>query len=341
MNTYIRGYRNSQFEVRPCFHTVRQDRGVLANHSVVRMFRDAARLLCGIVRHRPVVVHALARYRSAILREVVFALIARLTLRKFFYEIKAGQFDTEFRRKGPAYRILVRAILAMSHGVGVEGKRYIEFLRTEFGIEPVYLPNICLDSEVPGSPGERFDGNELRILFVGFCYDGKGVSELVQGCCDAARLGNAIRLRLAGAESEDFAAWVATIEIPSGLVLERLGKVSHDQVLDSMQDSDLFCMPSRHPGEGHNNSVNEALMVGCCVAMTRHGFLGDILTDDCCYFIDDCAAEAVAKVIAAVVSDLELANATRLRGHRYFLKNYTSSIVFARLTQAYLDLLES
>lgn len=338
MRAYLDGWTDERFDLIPCFHSVRADGTGIRGSFVVRAIRDCFVLVWCMLRHRPAIVHVLGQYRSALPREVLFAVLTRVFCCSYFYEIKAGQFDTCYEQRGLVYRGLVRFLVWLSSGIGVEGKRYIDFVKANFGRSSVYLPNICLDSEIPPHIKDRFDHDTLRVSFVGYCYDGKGVHELVEGCISAAKSGLAVSLTLAGAEAEDFAQWADGLEICENLSFTRAGKLSHAEILDLLGQTDLFCLPTRHPGEGHNNSVNEAMMMGCCVAVTRHGFLEDILTNDTGYFFRDCSSESVSDCLLEIGFDRTLATKKARQGNEFFKAHYTSSVVFSRVADAYTEL---
>jgi glycosyltransferase involved in cell wall biosynthesis len=84
--------------------------------------------------------------------------------------------------------------------------------------------------------------------------------------------------------------------------------------------------------------VNEAMMCGCVIIATRHGFLPDILSDELCYFMPDCSGNSVALCIEEIAADRERARDKALLAREFFKANFVSSVVFSRLCDAYREL---
>jgi len=335
MSAYLTGYEDLEFEFVPCFHSVRVAKSSLLNTFPIRFIRDLFTFTKCLLVERPIIVHFLAQYRTALPRELFCCWIARLLGRNVFYEIKAGVFDTRYREGGSLYKWMVRSVIASANEIGVEGARYREFVQTQFGRDTVFLPNICLDREVSESVPERFHQENLRVLFVGYCYEGKGVFELVEGCKRAVEAGCAVDLYLVGEQAAPFESWLKEQSVPASLTIHSVGRVEHSEVLNHMMKSDIFCLPSKHSGEGHNNSINEAMMCGCLVLSTRHGFLGDILNLEIANFIEQLEPEEISRNLIDINQKREMAKTKAEAGRTHFLQNYVSSIVFPRVTEAY------
>ena len=338
MSAYLTGFEDRDFAFTPCFHTIRQQGFSIWNSFPVRFLRDMGRIVRGLIATRPRIVHIMAQYRTAAPRELFCAWLARLAGRHVFYEIKAGEFEHRYVEGSALYRWMIRRTLGAAHRIGIEGQRYQRFLETEFNRSAVYLPNICLDSEIPAITAPRFQNDVLKVMFVGYCYEGKGVFELVEGCIAAAGQGVRLELILAGHHSDPFAEFLATQTPPEGLTITAPGRVEYTDVLAGLQGVDIFCLPTRHKGEGHNNSVNEAMMCGCLVLCTRHGFLGDILNEDVAVFLENLTGPAIAARLGEIDADRPGSIERAARGRAHFEDNFTSRVVFARLAETYRDM---
>jgi len=216
---------------------------------------------------------------------------------------------------------------------------YIEFLKNTFGVESFYLPNVVPASEIPPTVDEKLVDETIHVLFVGFCYEGKGVFELVTGCKQAADKGLRVELTLAGEEDLAFTRWLDALSI-SGLPfkINRLGRLDHDKILSVYQQNDVFVLPTRHSGEGHNNSINEAMMMGLVIVSTRHGFLESVLGEDCSYFLKDTSAQEISETLLLIHKNRSEARQKVKNARTRLIECFSSDIAFEKLEDYYLQL---
>lgn len=336
MAQYLQAYESADFEQVPCFHTVRQQ-GAGPFSFVRRLFTDTA----SVFRHAPQAdgVHIIAQYRTAIYREFAVVLACLVRRRPVLYEVKAGAFIHWLRSCRLWERKMALFILRRARVVICEGRVYVDFLRNELGIESHYAPNFVLDREIPPDVPPKLTGNEVRVLFVGYCYEGKGVFELVEGCELAAKGGVPVELTLAGHEDQDFTRFLDD-KLSQGLSfpVKRMGRMDHDEVLKLFGTNDVFCMPTRHSGEGHTNTVNEAMMMGMVIVSTRHGFLEDVLGGDISYFLDELSPDAIADRLETIHRDRDESRRRAHAARERLLQRFTSKRAFQDLTARYREL---
>ena len=341
MAVYLNHFDQIHYRMTPCFYTVRKKAFGFSGLFIVRFVRDMWRFILCILKVRPEVAHVLAQYRTAVPRELGYMILCKLFNISFVYEIKAGAFDVWYCNSGILIRGMVRCIMNSSDLILVEGERYLGFISTEFKRESIYFPNHVPDVEILESVEPLFVCDELRMVFIGYCYSGKGVYELVEGCNLAAISGVKISLTLVGEEEGSFADWLDQLQIHTNLTLSRLGKQSHEKALEILNEADVFCLPSKHTGEGHNNSVNEAMMLGKCLIISQAGFLRDILSEDEAYFLKEVSAAAVADCIKQVNSSHEDARIKASRSRDILLAKYTTGVLHAVLVQQYNKIQEA
>ncbi len=330
---YVTGFRSDDFDLEPCYHSVRQQ-GDSRWSFVTRLISDVREVLS---RGRGADgMHILAQYRTAIYREFGIVLACRWLRLPFLYEVKAGAFIDWLTAARPWERRMAAFILGRAAVVLCEGEVYVDFLEEEFGIVSHYFPNFVLDEEVPADVPSKLENPTVRVLFVGFCYAGKGVFELVDGCRQAAASGVSVELTLVGEEHEDFARYLdSTVDAQQSMTIKRAGRLEHGAVLEQLATHDVFCMPSRHSGEGHTNTVNEAMMTGMVIVTTRHGFLERVLAGDCSYFLDDLTPEDIAAALVAIDQDRDEARRRAANARRRLLGNFTSGVAFRKLESHY------
>jgi glycosyltransferase involved in cell wall biosynthesis len=332
---YLEGFRSDRFRLVHAPTTVRQP-GDRRRRFVSRIVTDAARL----ARARGDGVHIVAQYRTAIYREAMVAAQCRIRGIPVLYHIKAGAF-LDFLAGRRHQRLLAESILRNAGVILCEGEPYVAHLRSHYGLDPVYFPNFVPDEELGPEPGPLLSTPALRVLFVGTCYHGKGVFELLDGAIDAAASGVPLELVLMGKETDDFRDFAdrrcaALGALP--LTVKRMGVQPHGAVLEAMRATDVFIMPSRHPGEGHTNAVNEAMAAGRALVATRHGFLPTVLSEDCCLFLEALTPEAIAAAFVALWADPERVRAMGEAARARLLSRYTGSTLWPRLEASYARL---
>lgn len=339
MATYLDTFTSADFELVPSFHSVRKA-GKLANFTFPwRLMKDTFRFIFDIAKYRPAAVHILAQYRGAIYREWVVAVVCKIYRTPYVYGIKAGQFDTWYTQSPRLSKYWTRSMLRHASAILCEGKRYVNFIQSEFGEESVYWPNFVPSSEVLASANlitRSADARLMRVVFVGYCYEGKGVFELVEALDKLSQRGVQIELDLLGHESHEFSTFMNRANLNYNLKVIRHGKSSHDKVLAVMSRANVFCLPTRHPGEGHNNSVNEAMMLGLPIICTRHGFLVDVLGENAAIFIDD--HKDIEGAFTRILENPELGFEIAERAKERLQKHLHSDVVIPKLSQIYSEI---
>jgi glycosyltransferase involved in cell wall biosynthesis len=335
METYLSSLELDGVTLEPLFHTVRGERTGLPETFPARMIMDCWRITKALLGRRPDAVHALATYRAALPREVCLALLCRLLGIKLIYDIKAGEFVSRYEQGNAAYRAAIGFVLRSASSVLVEGEVYQEFLTRNFGINSEFFPNFVPLAEVPAQVPQRLTGEALKVLFVGYCYEGKGTKNLLEGCALAADSGLRIELTLIGEQEPGFKAFADGFVVPASMTLQRLGLRPHGDVLAAMTSNDIYCYPTSHLGEGHNNSINEAMMHAMVIITIRRGFLGEVLGDDAAYFLGSVASDEIAKMIISIAGDRDAARAKATRARSRLVAEFTSSQASEHLLRAY------
>ncbi|MCB0640197.1 MAG: glycosyltransferase family 4 protein [Phaeodactylibacter sp.] len=336
MGLYLNHFRKDDFEMIPCYHTVKGQ--YKYGFFVVRFFMDLWSFLRGLIQIKPKIVHIQAQYRTAVPREFAIILLARLFGKPVVYEIKAGVFHSWYPQTNPLFRWMAKFCIKNSAVVLCQGKPYIDLIEKEIGVKAYYYPNFVAMTEIPEDPGTKLTDAAMRILFVGYAYRDKGVFELIEGCNKAAEV-SPIELTLIGKEHPEFTEWLDQFTLHPNFKVHRLGRMPHEEVLKQYPLHDIYCYPTRHPGEGHNNSINEAMMSGLVIVTTRQGFLGTILNNDIAYFLDAVSTEEVERTLKAIATDRPTAQEKARKVRQYLLDNFTSDVAYNKLEQHYSNIL--
>ncbi|MDZ4148564.1 MAG: glycosyltransferase family 4 protein [Flavobacteriaceae bacterium] len=305
MALYLRDFQFREFSIVPFFCSARRKKELKLLSFPARFLKDVFGLIFKIIFNKIDAIHILGQYRNALPREVAWVVISKLFKIAIVYEIKAGMFIVA-SKKNKVHKWLSNFILKKSDLILVEGKTYLDYVYKESLKKAIYFPNVVSNSEIT-KPKEIILEEPLKILFVGYCYEGKGIFEAVKAI-HSERLNVNIELEIIGAESEDFSTWMDSISENPRVKIMRYGAKNHEFVLDKMKANTIYLYPSKHSGEGHNNTINEAMMNSMVIISSKAGFLEDVLTN-CGYLIesDDSLVEKIVYTILEILKNPQIA----------------------------------
>lgn len=282
MALYLREFQFEEISLVPFYSTSRMRGEIKFISFPIRFFKDIIGFLFKITFEKIDAIHILGQYRSAIPREAAWVTLAKLFGFPVVYEIKAGMFISA-SQQSKLHKLLSSYIIKQSDLILAEGEVYLKYLYSEYRKNAIYFPNVVAINEIPPLREVHIQ-NPLKILFVGFCYEGKGIFDLVKSL-QTDKIKYKIELEIIGGESNEFTEWVDKLPSNPRVKIVRYGKQPHSFVLDRMKQNTIYLYPSRHSGEGHNNTINEAMMNSMIIISSNAGFLEDILKD-CGYLID-------------------------------------------------------
>ena len=241
MKVYLKYFKFNDFEITPCFHSIRGEINLGFLNGPIRLFYDLFQLLNCFLKLNIKGVHIMAQYRGAIVREFFIVLISNIFNKPVLYEIKAGSFESTYNSKNGVYKFLIKYILKKSKLILVEGKTYMSFLKNKFNKESTFFPNVIPSDEIPSIIPMKLDIGITRILFIGFAYEGKGVFELYDACEELVLKGHKIKLTIVGEIHENFKNYITKKSFNEFLNLK--GKLNHNEVLEQFKINDVYCYP--------------------------------------------------------------------------------------------------
>ena len=340
MATYL-NFKFENIKLIPLYHTVRGEVSGGKLSFFFRFFIDAWRIIKFFKSRKPDSVHILAQYRSATIREFFLAFFCKITNTPFLYEIKAGAFIKFYEDSNFISRYFVRFIIINANRVLCEGSKNIPFIKEHFNKESFYNPNVVLTEEIPMYGNKLFTTDVIKVVFVGYCVRGKGVFELVEGINSFCTSTNQkVDLTLIGSEHFEFSSFIDSFQCSKNFNINRMGKLPHDSVMEKLQYQDIYCYPTDHEGEGHNNSINEAMMYGLTIITTKKGFLEDVLNDDSAYFMENVSSNEVKNALSLIISNLTLAKGKAELARIKLINNYNSDVIYSDLVKHYDSLIE-
>ena len=229
-----------------------------------------------------------------------------------------------------------KIILDFSKYILVQQRSTRRSLEDHFGKKIIHHPNPIKERK-SDRKNEILQSEIIRIAFVGYCYEKKGVFDLVEGCNIASSKGVRIELNLIGQEENSFKAYLDNCKTSSSLSIKRFGKQSFDFVQRKLCEFDIFIFPSFHPGEGHQNIINEAIYAGLSLITTKVGTINEFLDDRKCYFIKPHSANDIAHKVQHVLNNSVEAKQKANEALKYLKLNFFESVVYGELLKIYDD----
>lgn len=335
MQLYLQNFKSEYFKQVPCFLTLKGQpfRFGLAG----RFARELTLFLRLLLSERPAGIHLLGQYRKAIYREFIFAFIAYVLRIPYLYEIKAGIFINWYKLASGPNRAMMRFILKKAKTVLAQGRPYVDFLYEEFGIEAVFFPNFIASTELREFVKRELIPSPLRIMFIGYAIEAKGIYELVQACRDLTD-SFPVQLTTVGAEHPEFKSWADNLPAKNGFLWLRKGRLPHQKVWKALQENDIYCYPTRYRGEGHNNTINEAMNSGLVTITTKAGFLESIIGKDRGYLLERGTAAEITHLIRMILDNKEEAVRRTQNARRYLEERLLDTVAFEKLENAYFKM---
>ena len=337
MEMYLERFNFSDIEVKPLYHTIRGEFNFYFFTFFVRFIIDAFRIVKQLHMYRPNGIHIMGIYGSAVPRELFLIFFCKIARVNVLYQIRAGTFVSEYKKRGFLYRRIVDLIVKNSSIVLVEGKAYKKFIYDHYGINAIHFPNVVQDSEIPKVPQNKLDEGCLKILFVGSCHREKGVFELLDGCI---RIQNQVKIQLTliGKEEKPFESYLNDQLKKIQFKIDRRGRQPREVTLEAFSTHDIYCYPTYHEGEGHNNTINEAMMMGMVIVASKNGFLPEVLSNETAYFLDEISAIEIAGKLMEIHSDRARAREKAAAAYNLLKEKYTVSIASKKIHGVYKSL---
>lgn len=188
------------------------------------------------------------------------------------------------------------------------------------------VPNF-IDADYVKKEPKFIRDNIKQVLFTGHVMETKGFRELLE----AAKQFPDISFVLAGQIPDE----TVVDNIPENV--QMLGSVSHDRVIELLDESDVFLFPSYT--EGFSNSLVEAMARGVPAIATDVGANRDMLEDKGGIVIPAKNAEAVISALREI-EDRDVRVAMSEWSIKKVKSSYLINPVIEKLRNIYLSLLE-
>lgn len=277
--------KNHDIEILPMSVPFFKNKALATLHLPFRLIFDVVLCFIKIMFGNYDMIHVTALYRKSILREYAVAMIARIKGIKVFYDIRAGNFKEFYIRANPLFQFMAKQLVRKSNFVSVQGRKHLAFLKSLSGRNIIWIPNCFLNEDL-----SKYEGLNCRdtsrpphvykVIFVGYLIPEKGVDVLIKSAYQVSKI-LPIELTLVGEVSDaikpllkEGMSWHN-----QDFKLVSTGRLGFSDVMEHLNQSDLFVFVSRFYGEGHPNALNEAMAMGLPVIGSKQGFIDDLVSE--------------------------------------------------------------
>ena len=208
--------------------------------------------------------------------ECLVMLTAKLVGLKIVTQLRAGSQITDYESRTFLYRMLFKAMIALSDAVACQGQAYVKFVRNlSPGKRCYFLPNFIFFEEIAGHCAARAMTGP-RLVYVGSISKSKGCLHAIRLLHELRRTTPEAKLTLIGKQEPDFATVLAAEDKTNIILTGPLGSEDFGHILG---ENHYFVFLTHWRGEGHSNALTEAMGRGCVPVATRRGFNEFILGD--------------------------------------------------------------
>ena len=227
-----------------------------------------------IKTERPDVIHICTSGYLGFIKDIILTHAAKKRGIKSVVHLHFGRVPSIIKEKGFEYRLLKKLLEMVDMLVVIDQESY-RALSDRHYQNVAYIPNPISDSflhEVEKQK-EEIKRKYKSALFVGHVIPTKGVTELVEGCCQVQGLS----LRIVGKCAEEMKEKLLSLasKREDGKWLTVVGEVAYTQVITEMLQTDTFLFPSYT--EAFPNVILEAMACGCAIASSNVGAIPEML----------------------------------------------------------------
>lgn len=289
-----------------------------------------------IVKYPNTPVHIVGFYCKIAFHELFLVRIAKYMGRRVLYEMRNGNVESSYVNGTNLYKRILKCLCTESDIVFGQGQEVVRFIKNEFGVKCDCFPNFVDDVYVTEALPTRND--IIRLVFFGRIAKPKNIHLIIDVLASLDQLGYKVHLDLVGSYLEDYYNLLQE-RIDSYGLTEKVtfyGRKNLDFIVKLLKGSHYFIFPTENKGEGHSNSLTEAMACGVVPIVSNVGFNASVCGKDELVVKKIAVKEFVDKIIE--IESLGTWESLSKYCVERVKKNYTKSVVGQMLLQA-IDLL--
>jgi glycosyltransferase involved in cell wall biosynthesis len=276
----------------------------------------------------------IAQETSALIKDAIFILLARLKSKKILIHLRGSALLTWYESRFIFFRILFKWFVSSSSGAIVLGKslRYI--------FKPFLPPERIF--EIPNGadysfPAKTVNTRIISILYFANLQSNKGIEDTLAALGYlSAEVRNRIILNVVGSWRDyDFKKKCLNIVLEKELPVCFHNSMAGAPKWQIFADSDLFVFPPRAP-EGHPWVIVEAMAAGLPVISTDQGAITEsVLNMLNGLIVEPNNPEQIAEKIEYLVSHPDIMQKMGKESRRLYEENFTEAIMVKRLSNVF------
>ena len=288
--------------------------------------------------------------RVPVYRDIIILCCTRWLFRRTVFHIHATGVSQLYPKLSPFIRFLFRRALFHPDAViriAATGPNDAELLAPKFNY---VIPNGIDDDagrfrSIVSRPTTGDANSPLRILFVGFLRESKGVLDLVEACGQLKQRGVPFRLAVMGQfQSPEFETLLkARIEqLQLFNQIEFLGLLTGDAKWQAYAQADVLCFPTFYESETFPTVLLEAMSFGLPTVATRWRGTPEIVDDGVTgYLVEPRDCVAVADRLAELQSSPDLRLRLSTAARKKFIEQFTVEHFWKRMENAFTEVADA
>ena len=303
---------------------------------VIGLLRVGLRLI--IHRREWDLIHITPLCRGFVFIEILLFAIVLLMNRPIVFHVRTGIFVSEYWRRGIIYRRFIDFLIRRSTCIAIQGRLYEEFVMQRQAKKVLYLPNfVPATLVVPADDtiGAEQTTGDIQLAYVGRIAVEKGIETILEAHRALCDRGIPAQLTIIG---DGPASYIKALQDRHDARDVRwLGAVPNVDITTAICGMHFFLFPTKHYGEGHSNSLTEAMSEGLVPICSDHGFNRDVVGRTGSVLPIEADGKDYANSVARVWQSGRWPSLSAAARTRVF-QNYSSEVVLGRLIAQYSSL---
>lgn len=234
-------------------------------------------------------IHITTSGHLSFVRDLTLISLARKKKVKTLYHIRFGRVPEILKKKGWENILLKACLKRCDTIVAIDQKTFLALKQYGYGCKAYHIPLPIYTKELP----EVLIDKDKTICFVGWVIRNKGIEELLEAWEQIDLKEDGWKLRVIGPSKDAYRQEL--LKKYSCINVEFCGELPHEKVLDYVNSSKIFVLPSYT--EGFPNAVVEAMALASSVVATNVGAIPEMLDGECGYLIEKQNVDMLARAL--------------------------------------------
>jgi glycosyltransferase involved in cell wall biosynthesis len=253
-----------------------------------------------VLLKKPDVLHLNSSASLSLLKDFFLLYFLKNKRRKIVYHLHFGRIPDLQLKNNWEWNLLCYTLSKADLIIVLDEKSKNSLVLSGFN-NILVLANPILLREQSNFINNRDFNKEGRVLFVGHIVKEKGIYELVEAINYINNLGELV---LVGPCEDKVKEELLKIAGPKKSLINFLGVLDKEMVLDEMRKCSVFVLPSY--SEGFPMVILEAMACSCAIIATKVGAIEDILADNSGVCINEKNVKELVESISNLLKNSEL-----------------------------------